>query len=48
MSKTPKPPVRINPDTVIDQVNELEREEQIAALEQVHSELTTRLSRTQA
>lgn len=49
MSTTPgpKPAIRVEPHTVLATLGSLERDAQIDALEKVHSELVTRLNRTQ-
>lgn len=49
MSQTagPKPAIRVEPRVVLASLDSLERDAQIDALEKVHSELVTRLHRTQ-
>lgn len=47
-SATPRPGPRPDPQAILESLDELERDEQIAALEAVHAELSTRLRKAQA
>lgn len=47
-SPAPKPPIRVNPDEILADLPDMERDEQIAKLEEIHQELMKRLNRAQA
>lgn len=47
MAELPKPQAPREPRLLLDSLPELEREEQIRVLEDIHSELVTRLNRAQ-
>lgn len=45
--EAPKPKIHIEPSVLLDELDSMEREAQINTLEEIHSELTSRLNRAQ-
>lgn len=43
----PKPKIQIEPSVILSELDSMERDQQIRALEEIHGELTSRLNRAQ-